>query len=177
MVRYCKSLVFAMLWILVLAMTACTVSTFTVTLTAITAAAEAAVPIVTATGQLSAEQGAIVSKYLSAVSDGVQKTATEMSSSDNGLDKATKVTAIWSTVTLDSAVLHNLPPQAKGIMQAVVGAINAFVSQIKSTTMLAIPRGKTIDIVPSLTVTASDKRALSGLSGRAAKIKLALPGK
>lgn len=121
----------ALLVLLVIVLNGCGSGTVITSLELVTDAAEAAVTVLAATGQLPASTVTVIDSYLSQVSTATEFAVTELESTDPAGAKASKILAQFAMIARP-----DLPP---GIAQAILAAVQAVASSVSNFLMTLQP--------------------------------------
>ena len=113
---------------LTLSMVACSQSQVTETLSLVVTAADAAVSVLEAGGQIPAPVATQITNYLAEVTTGVQFATTELASSDSDALKASKIAQEFATISAP-----NLPPGIGAAIGATVQAVASAVTNFLAT--------------------------------------------
>ena len=107
---------------------ACSQSQVTETLSLVVTAADAAVSVLEAGGQIPAPVATQITNYLGEVTSGVQFASTELASADSAALKASKIAQEFATISAP-----NLPPGIGAAIGATVQAVASAVTNFLST--------------------------------------------
>lgn len=153
---------------LLFASTACSPSSaLVVSLNAIEAAAEAAVPVLTISGTIPAPLAPLVSAYLGSVSAAVNETVTELQSTDTAARKAQVIEGYWATAVIPN--LTGAPVNVVAIIQAVDASVKAFLGQLNPVAGTFAAHAIQANAMPALT--RGDRSALNNIAKRAHKLQ------
>jgi hypothetical protein len=144
---------------------ACQPSTALVSsLQAVEAAAEAAVPVLSATGYIPAPLVPVVETYLNAVSVATAKTVAELDSTDTSAQKAAAIEGYWVGVVVPG-LPSSVSASAVAEIQAVNAAVQAFLAHLHGGVAQAIVAAN-----QSVSLTHADRAVLHDIESRAEKL-------
>lgn len=118
-------------------LSACNSTTLTITLDAVTIAADAALSVVETNGSLAPGQETQVASVIADVTNATQLASTELAGNDPATLKAANVTAFYMPVLLEIGKLSGLPPAIQLSLTAVSVSIQAVLKLIPTPPVTA----------------------------------------
>lgn len=157
--------------IALLLVTACSLSTISLLLDAVAAAAEAAAPIIQGTTGIDPTIGNEVSEYLTQVGTGLSNTGAVIDSKAalSGSDIA-QIVGIWAKI-VPVVLPSNVPAGVRLALAAVSAAVQAFLNSLQPTTGVV-----SLAPVRTITLTRGDHREASRLVKRGQAIVASMKG-
>lgn len=143
---------------------ACSQSQVTETLSLVVTAADAAVSVLEAGGQIPAPVATQITNYLGEVTSGVQFASTELASADSAALKASKIAQEFATISAP-----NLPPGIGAAIGATVQAVASAVTNFLSTVNHAAVAANAVS-VPYAESFAAKGKGLKAAKGKLAEI-------